>query len=132
MRHRIGIASNTGLGNLSSELMDNRGKVNRTMLKEATTLFFSKWGGCDYSVKENGILMGIEPAYQYDYLKVIFLARDKGKSYFEQGRAWGAWGSEIASTRKYYADYKRKSKFVRFIDKWFKNLSSQLLGGEEG
>jgi len=118
MRHRI-INFRTGLGNPSKELMDNNGKVNKKMLFEAIDLFFSKWGGCDFSIKEDGILIGIEPAYQYEYLKVIFINTNKDYSYFEQGRAWGGYGSGIASTRKYYKDYKNKSKFIKFVDKWY-------------
>jgi hypothetical protein len=120
MRHRIIGAMQTGLGNPSPELMDNTGKVDKEMLKDAIDCFFSKWEGCDFERKETGIMMGIEPAYQYEHLKLVFLAADKKEhSFIQRGVAWGAWGSDICSTKKYYSDYKRKSKFVRFIDRWF-------------
>ena len=68
MRHRM-IDFHTGLGNPSKELLDNSGKVSKKILKEATELFFKKYGGCDYKVTKEGILIGIEPAYQYEKLK---------------------------------------------------------------
>lgn len=34
------------------------------------------------------------------------------------GKAWGPYGSGLVIKEKYYSEYKRKSKFVKFVDKW--------------
>ena len=33
--------------------------MNEYLLKEAIDLFFSKWDGCEYSVKERGVLLKV-------------------------------------------------------------------------
>jgi len=63
-------------------------------------------------------MIGIVPAYQYEYLKIVYIAPEKENSYIENGRAWGSYGSQIGSTLRYYKDYKKKSKFIRFVDRW--------------
>ena len=121
MRHRIGIAAMTGLGNPNQELLKNKGNLTKDikkMLDEAIKLYFSKWGGVDFDIQDDYINFGIEPAYQHEHLLIINLRREKYRSSIERGVAWGAWGSEIASTIKSYGEYKTKSKFVKFIDKW--------------
>jgi len=125
MRHRIGIASWTGLGNPSKELMDNRGKLTpnmKKMFREAWKNFplMKKRQGCDYQIKKDEIRFGIEPAYMYNPVEMITLRKDKKYSSKLLGYSWGAYGSGIAGTTRYYKDYKYKSKFVRFIDKWHK------------
>lgn len=126
MRHRMGIAGMTGLGNPTPAMLNNEGKPDKKMLKEAVGLFFSKWGYCDYFVHLNGTLIGIEPAYQYEHLKVIFIAEDKENCYIENGKAWGGYGSQIVRTRKYYRDYKYRSKFTKFIDKWHPEVRRRI------
>lgn len=124
MRHRIG-GWNTGLGNPSSAQLNNNVKLKKEMklmLKEAVDFYFKDWDGCDYQIEKNEITIGIEPSYQYDRLKIIRIATIKENSYIKTGRAWGSYGSEIASTIKYYNEYKYKSKFVKFIDKWHKTI----------
>ena len=127
MRHRMGIASLTGLGNSSKELLPNnwtekdRNKLN-PMLKEAVELFFKKWGYCDLFIKENSIDFGIEPAYQFEELRIVSIKRNKEKSFIEYGKAWGLYGSEIVRNTKYYEDYKKNGKFKRFIDKWYPTI----------
>lgn len=118
MRHRM--ASGTGLGNPSGEILNNSGTINKEMATEVIDLFFSKWGGIDYQIDDDGIKIGIEPTYQYEELKIIYIAKNKGNSYIQYGKAWGSYGSEIASTTRYYSDYKNKSKFIKFVDKWHK------------
>lgn len=122
----MGMAGHTGLGNPSPPLMNNEGKVSLRMLTEAMELFF-KGEPIDYQIKDDGILIGFEPAYQYEHLRVIFIAKDKAKSYIENGVAWGSYGSGIASTRKYYREFKYKSKFVKFIDKWNEAINKRLI-----
>ena len=120
MRYRICNLS-TGLGNPSKELLNNEGILTpqlKAMLDEAIELYFKKWGGCDFSIKENYIDFGIEPAYMYQDLKIISINQRKGCSYIRTGRAFGGYGSGIRATTKVYADYKNDCKFTRFIDKW--------------
>jgi len=123
MRHRMGIAGMTGLGNPLPVILQNNttkkieGKLKK-FVDEAINLYFKRWDGCDYSINDEEILLGVEPAYQYDYLRLIALKKDKKNSYIKNGRAWGDWGSEITLTTKFYSDYKNKCKFIKFIDKW--------------
>jgi hypothetical protein len=127
MRHRICNIS-TGLGNPEKELLSNKGILSqpaRNMLNEAINLYFKKWNGCDFSIKENKIDFGIEPAYQYEDLKIISINRQKGCSYIKIGRAFGDYGSGIRATTKYYADYKKDCKFTKFIDKWHNLIFKQ-------
>jgi hypothetical protein len=112
------MVNGTGLGNPTKELINNTGKLPDAMLEEATRLFFSKYGGCDFEVKEDCILVGIEPAYQYEHLKMICISLEKGSSYFQQGKALGDYGSNVVATSREYRSYKRNSKFTRFVDKW--------------
>ena len=120
MRHRMGIGGITGLGNSSPVLLDNKGQVSKAMLAEAIDTFplMKKIGGCDFTKEQNKVKFGIEPAYQYEPLEIVCVAATKENSYKETGRAWEAYGSGIAKKRRYYSEYQRKSKFVRFVDKW--------------
>jgi len=130
MRHRIG-GQHTGLGNPFKEVLTNNLSKNKKfntlvkeMLFEAITTFplMKQTKGCDFQIYDDIIEFGIEPAYQYEDLEIIALARNKLSSYIQKGHAWGTYGSDIASRTKYYSDYKLKSKFVRFIDKWHQKL----------
>lgn len=120
MRHRM--ASGFGLGNPSQPLLNNKGAVNGSFASDAITEYFQRYEGFDYQINEDEILVGIEPAYQYDRLKIIRICKNKSDSYIQIGRAWGPYGSQIGSTTKYYKDYKNKSKFVRFVDRWHVEL----------
>jgi hypothetical protein len=92
----------------------------KNMMGDAVELYFKKWGGCDYKITDVGsIEIGIEPAYMYEDVKIIHICKhNKNFSHILTGIAWGAYGSDWATTRKYYGDYKYKSKFVKFIDRW--------------
>ncbi len=121
MRHRIIGNITTGLGNPAKELLNNTSKIEgaiKEMLNEAIKLYFSKLGGCDFQVEKDCIKFGIEPAYMYEDLKIILLAKVKGNSYLKTGRAFGGYGSGIRSTTKFYSDYTRNGKFKKFIDRW--------------
>lgn len=121
MRHRITSGFSTGLGNPSKEILTNKGDITfavKRMLLEATNLYFKKWGGCDYDIEENKIKFGIEPAYQFENLKIIVLNRKKETSFMQTGIAWGTYGSGIASKYRFYSNYKRNGKFKKFIDRW--------------
>ena len=121
MRHRMGIGVYTGLGNPDKEILSNAGNLEgatKKMVIEAVALYFKKWEGCDYDVTEDEIKIGIEPAYQYEKLKVIAIKRNKGNSYLRTGIAFGGWGSGICSSYRFYSDYKTNGKFKKFVDRW--------------
>lgn len=123
MYHRM--SQFTGLGNPRSAVLQNVGKLTTEMkecLTEATELWFSKWGGVDYNVHEDGFTFGIEPSYQYDELLIIEILKDKGDSWIGRGKAWGSYGSDRVMSVKYYRDYKRNGKFKKFVDKWHGKL----------
>lgn len=125
MRHRISSLV-TGLGNPSPPLMDGGfsadSKLNAKVKEAAKEVFelFLKNGfnHCDAQIGEDQIRLGVEPAYQYQKLKMITVHQEKKWSSFSIGYAWEAYGSGLRSRKKYYKDYKFKSKFIRFIDKW--------------
>lgn len=131
MRHRPEAAAMTGLGNPAQAILDNEwtgsekdDAVIRAMLDEAIKLYFQEYGGCDFTISKHCVRFGIEPSYMYQHLKMIHIDREKGSSYFQQGIAWGGWGSDIASNKKWYSDYKKRGKFVKFIDEWHPRLFS--------
>lgn len=127
MRHRM--VTGTGLGNPSAPLIDGKstGSKKRDMLinecaKESHDLFFTKYGYCDAQSRTDEIRLGVEPAYQFDPLKVVSIQRVKEMSYLMTGKSFAAYGSGIRSTKKYYRDYKYNSKFKQLIDKWHPQL----------
>lgn len=133
MRHRIAGAAATGLGNPSTAFMDGKstgskerdGLINKCA-KEAYELFFKgtklDYDLCDAQDGMDEVRVGIEPAYQFEKLKMVSIARVKNMSSITTGIAYGAWGSGIRSSRKYYKDCKTNSKFKRFIDAWHAKL----------
>ena len=125
MRHRMGCASQTGLGNPSPAMLGNGGNLTKpikAMFKEALQLYFNKEEGFDYDIYDNEIYFGVEPSYMYEHLKIICIKRNKERSYIESGYAHGAWGSDIARSGKAYSEYKNNCKFTRFIDKWHEKI----------
>lgn len=120
MRHRI--VNGTGFGNPNPVILDNKGKIRTDLGNDVLKTYFSKEEYCDYTRKKDFILLGVEPAYQYEDLKVICIHRDINKSYIETGRAFGPYGSGIRATTKFYGDYKYNCKFTRFINKWHSKL----------
>jgi len=121
----MGNAGMTGLGNPNPAILNNTGKITKPIKKmadEAIELYFQERGGFDFNIEKDGIIFGIEPSYMYEKLKIICLAKKKEFSYIKTGYAWGGWGSEICATTKYYGDYKYKSKFVKFIDKYHSTI----------
>ena len=131
MRHRMGIASMTGLGNPNSQIIDGRlskskklNKIIKKCSKDAYNIFFVNtkidFGHCDAQINfdMSEIRIGVEPAYMYEGLKIITICKKKEVSNFMTGYAWGVYGSDISSTTMYYSEYKNKSKFVKFVDNW--------------
>lgn len=116
MRHRM--VTGTGLGNPDAVLLDNKGKVNPEFAVDAIVEYFHQEEGFDFQVSEDAITIGIEPAYQYDELKIVQINKEKNKSYLQRGKAWGPYGSQIAKNTRSYGEYKNKAKFVKFVDKW--------------
>ena len=117
MRHRI--VQGTGLGNPDPALLNNYGEINLEFGEAAIKEYFDDIGGIDYHVTEDFVNVGIEPAYQYQKLKIISISKNKDESYIQTGKAWGPYGSGIARNTKYYKEYKRNCKFTRFVDKWY-------------
>ena len=135
MRHRIGALNSVGLGNPNPQLIDNRltkNKIKNSIIKEcekdAYKIFFRgtelDFEYCDAQANSNGseVRVGIEPTYMYEPLKIMIIHKKKENSEFMTGFSWGIYGSEIVSKTKYYSEYKTKSKFVKFVDKWHDKL----------
>lgn len=80
---------------------------------------------CDAQIKNGEVMMGIEPSYMYEGLKIITISERKGESSIATGYAWGAWGTGIRSKERRYDDAKKKGKFVKFIDHWHPLLFKQ-------
>lgn len=115
MRHRI--VHGTGFGNPDPEILDNHGpKPPKDLAEKVIELYFKDTEGFDYAWGKNTLRIGIEPAYQFDPLKVITIHKTKKKSTITTGHAFGCYGSGIRSKTKTYSEYKYKSKFVKFID----------------
>jgi len=119
----------TGLGNPSPCKLDGKktedpilDRLISIVSEEAYAEFFKDTpmdlGFVDAQHRDDEITMGVEATYQGENLKILCIHREKGYSYLETGHAWGLWGSDITSTRRYYKDYKRRSKFIKFVDRW--------------
>lgn len=118
----------TGLGRSSEHILNNQwtnddkfNEILKQCFEEAIETFkpLNDYGGLDFNIDNNVIKFGYEPTYMHEHLYVISInLKDKDKCYFENGISWGAYGTDIAYNTKFYLEYKRKCKFVKFIDKW--------------
>lgn len=148
MRHRFGLASCTGLGrgpgsdfgldNDYSGFNKEQELVLGQVAKDFITQFDSKetdykLGGyevCDFGWIDGArtvLGVGLEPSYQWDKMLVFqFDFEDKCNCLILTGTAFGPYGSDIALKMKYYKDYKRKSKLIKFIDKWYDKLKEVM------
>lgn len=132
MRHRM-IGFN-GLGNPDPVILGNNGKIEKSefwdnFLEDAIKNFntIAEYGGFDFRIEQDLFIFGIEPSYEGDDIQIIqFNFKDKSLCCIEQGRAFGAYGSDIVSKFRYYGDYVNKSKFVKFIDKWYDKLFEEV------
>ena len=120
----MGMAGMTSLGgNSSPVLLDNSGKKTPTiekMFEDAINSFpvLKSVEGGDFVIRDGYIAFGYEPAYQFEDLEIVCIAKDKEDSHIQTGHAFGDYGSRIRSTIKLYKDFKRKSRFTIFVDKW--------------
>ena len=147
MRYRIGIAGALHIGrsegtdfSLDNELGDLN-KEQEELLKEIADDFINqfdseekgwKLGGydrCDFGwLNDKVFVVGLEPSYQWDRLLAFqFDFENKNTSMVLTGTAFGAYGSDIALKMKYLKDYKRKSKFANFIEKWYDTIKEKML-----
>ena len=116
MRHRIvGI---TGFGNPDKVLLDNTGKLDKKFADDALDTYFSEEEYFDFKVTDDLIVVGVEPAYQHEKIKIIGIAKDKDKSFIRSGTSFGPYGSRIVSTTREFKSYKNYCKFTRFVNKW--------------
>lgn len=127
MRHRMSVASMTGLGNPNEPILtnnwpedQNQRKIILDMMKEAIKIFrpLEKSEYSDFNVFKDNIVIGNEPAYMYEELFLLSINRKKESSMIRTGVSFGNYGSNIVSKVLFYKDKKRKSKFVRFVDKY--------------
>lgn len=131
VRHRI-CEGLTGIGNSEPIVLENNVKLkDKTFWDEfyeaAAKAFplIQRCEGFDYALRDTEFRFGIEPSYIQDpYLVVSFFFPDKGSCYIERGLATGFYGSKVVYKTKFYRDYKRESKFIRFIDEWYDKIKS--------
>ncbi len=142
MRHRIGIAGCLGIGrsigtdfNLDNNLGDLSKKQEKLLQKISdnyANLFAGMYldvNGCDFGwLNENTLTVGVEASYQYDRVLIFeFDLSNKDNCLIVSGTAFGPYGSDIAfKPTKYYKDYKRKSKYIKFIDTWYDQIEKNF------
>lgn len=146
MRNRIDIASMLHIGrSIGTDFsLDNElGELNESqkeLLNEITCDFISqfdseekcyKLGGydrCDFGwLTSKVFVVGLEPSYQWDRLLVFqFNFERKEMSAVLTGTAFGPYGTNIAMKIKCLKDYKRKTKFFNFINKWYDKIKEKL------
>ncbi len=81
----------------------------------------------DYHLAEHGFYFGIEPSYIMDEMLIVYINFHNITSCsIERGIALGFYGSNVVSKIKTYRQYERKSKFIRFIDKWYEPIIAEL------
>lgn len=134
----MGNAGMTGLGGGARTLLDGQPSGNkvrddlvRKFSKDVYETFFKgtkiDYKGVDAQVDEEEVSAGIEPSYMYDPLKIITLRKEKKMSEIKTGFCFGPWGSGVRMKSFMYCEYKKKSKFVKFVDKWHSILFQDKL-----
>ena len=132
MRHRIMNEICLGRPNGTDFELDNNWKgtpnpfrlLISEMSIEALKTFkpLENYGQLDFgfNLAEGLIAIGIEPTYQFDDLFIIvFDLKDKQDCKIITGKSFASWGNGIKKRTKFYKDYNRQGKFVKFIDKWY-------------
>lgn len=120
MRHRL--VYGTGFGNPDPHILSNTGVIDKAFAEAVLKEYFEYWEWFDYDVTQDLVRVGVEPAYQYEKLRIIEINKDKAKSSIRYGKAFGPYGSGLVGRTKLYSDYKYKSKFVKFVDEWHERL----------
>ena len=125
MRHRI-IGNVKVLGrNSDPEIMANDLTGNETFDAACRSIFdrvceeyFADYKGFDYSAKLTPrgfeLLLGIEPAYKYEPLRILTFKKAKTSCSIRIGHARGYYGSAITSHTTKYAD--ADEKFRSLVD----------------
>lgn len=120
------LCEDNGLGNPEPCKLDNNITIDTKAWGAFCDDFCDKykliceWEGYDFHCDPNAFYVGIEPTYMYDKLLIVkFDLDDKNKSSITTGVAFGAYGTNCVSKTSVYGDYKRASKFTRFIDQWY-------------
>lgn len=116
MRRRL--ISGTGLGNPDPVILDNKGKLNKEFAAEVLALYFDEFGGFDFKVTKDRVLIGIEPSYQYEKLRIICIDKKIEDSFVHYGKAFGPYGTKIVGPLKKYSSYKVNGKFKKLVDKF--------------
>lgn len=132
MRHNI--VNAMCLGNPEKCELDNNIKLDKNEFWDGFLIeikksypIFASFDGFDFHLAKNGFAFGIEPSYQFDALLIIYIDfYDKNNSYIKTGFSKGLYGLNCVSKTKFYKDYKRKSKFIRFVEEWQKPLFEEL------
>ncbi len=88
----------------------------------AVALVWPSLEGCDFRVDEHSLVLGVEPSYMGDPLKLIVIHKNKAHSAFVTGHGFGYWGAGVRKKTKLYSTYKKQSKFTRFVDEWHPKL----------
>lgn len=133
MRHRL-IDFNYGIGNPDPVLLSNNGSLTENpfwdnFLEDACKKFniIKDNYGFDFQINRKGFSFGLEPAYEGEDLFIIhFNFKNKDLSFYCNGRSFGPYGSNIVKRTKFYKDYQRRSKIIKFIDQWYDQLKQVL------
>lgn len=131
MRHRL--SNITGIGGGDPVILDNNLQLEKSefwdkFLEDSQLNFktIDNYEGFDFHLDEQGFTFGIEPSYKFDDLQIIhFDFKNKRDCYIQQGIAFGYYGTKIVCKIKRYGEYTRKTKFIRFIDKWYEQIMFQ-------
>ena len=119
------------LGNISerqTRLLDEiRQDFIRQFDSEENDYGLGGYESCDFGwLNDKVFVVGLEPSYQWDnFLVFQFDFENKGTSAVLRGTAFGSYGSNTAIKMKYLKDYKRKTKYYRFIEKWYERIKEE-------
>ena len=141
MRYRFGIANNLyigreigtdfGLDNEISKFNEEQKELLNSITKDFIEQFDNKLGGydrCDFGWNDKVFEVGLEPSYMWDKLLIFrFDLENRDNSMILYGTAFGYYGTKVAVKTKYLKEYKRKSKFANFINKWYEKVLKELL-----
>lgn len=145
MRYRIGCANSLCLGrsigtdfNLNNDLgklNKNQYKILQRVSKNYIKLFSClaiDVDGCDFGwLNEDVMMIGTEASYQWQRTLIFeFDLSNKENSSIVFGTAFGPYGSRVATNVKFYRDYKRKGKYIKFIDTWYDKIKENFKKGK--